>query len=338
VPLTDTASVPLGDSSTVQAQDELTIIGFPGNGDVSDRPTNLLTSSVNTITVSALKTTESGAPVIQVGGNVEHGDSGGPALDSQGTVVGVVSFSLWDGSPGATSFLQASASARVLVEALHLDTTPGTFQQEWSQAFTDYYATTPGHWHKAAQELARMAAAYPLFQAIRAYLMNAQSQASTEQVPLATPQRTSTRSASPSPWLAPPLGAWTAAASVLLLLVVVILLRGPFGIRGKRQRPVLALVRSQARQASAFSLPQTGSSGGRLQLIPAPLKDDDRTTCAVPARVPPQPPSVQLSATRAVSQALVPATAAEALQLWPCEHLNRPKARFCRTCGEPVAR
>ncbi|HZR40061.1 MAG TPA: serine protease, partial [Ktedonobacteraceae bacterium] len=89
VPMTDTPSVQLGDSSNVQVQDTLTIIGFPGNADVSQKPTDFLTSSINKINVSSIKTTSSGAPVIQVGGNVEHGDSGGPALDTNGTVVGI---------------------------------------------------------------------------------------------------------------------------------------------------------------------------------------------------------------------------------------------------------
>src|SRR5947207_2877776 len=123
VKMNDMASVQLGDSRSVQQQDQLTIIGFPGNGDVSDLPTDLLTASVNTISVSSTKTTNTGAQVIQVGGNVEHGDSGGPGLDSNGAVVGIVSFGLVNsGSPGGTSFLQASSSARDLVQSLNLNT------------------------------------------------------------------------------------------------------------------------------------------------------------------------------------------------------------------------
>src|SRR5712692_3370924 len=114
VSMNDMPSVQLGDSSTVQQQDRLTIIGFPGNGDVSTLPTNLLTSSVNQIFVSSIKTTDTGAQVIQVGGNVEHGDSGGPALNDLGIVVGIVSFGLSD--QGSTSFLQASNSTRQLVQ------------------------------------------------------------------------------------------------------------------------------------------------------------------------------------------------------------------------------
>src|SRR5205823_10344973 len=136
VNMNDMPIVQLGDSGNVQQQDHLTIIGFPCNGDVGSSPTDLLTPSVNDIIVSSIKTTDSGAEVIQVGGNVEHGDSGGPALDSVGTVVGTVSFGLSSSdSPGGTSFLQASDSARGLVQSLHLDTTPGAFQKAWNQAF-----------------------------------------------------------------------------------------------------------------------------------------------------------------------------------------------------------
>src|SRR6266849_852702 len=183
--MNDMAMVQLGDSTSVQQQDNLTIIGFPGNGDIAgNSATDLLTPSVNKVFVSSIKTTNSGAEVIQVGGNVEHGDSGGPALDNAGAVVGIVSFGLSTaGSPGGTSFLQASNSARGLVQSLHLDTTPGAFQKAWDQAFSDYAASTPGHWHKAQQEFARIAANYPLFKAVAPYLSYAQAQARNEQVP-----------------------------------------------------------------------------------------------------------------------------------------------------------
>ncbi len=189
VNINDTASVQLGDSSGVQQQDMLTIIGFPGNGDVSERPTDMLTSSVNEILVSSLKTTDQGAQVIQVGGNVEDGDSGGPALDSNGNVVGIVSFGLSD--PSGTSFLQASNSASGLVQSLHLDTTPGPFQEAWSQAFNDYAASTPGHWHKAQQELTAIQSNHPLFKALMPYLQYAQTQAQRERVQRPRPRSSS---------------------------------------------------------------------------------------------------------------------------------------------------
>lgn len=178
----DMPSIQLADSSLVQEQDNLTLIGYPGNGDVSISPTNLLTSSINKIYVSAIKTTDAGSPVIQVGGNVEHGDSGGPVLDSNGNIVGIVSFGLsTPNDMGETTFLQASNSARTLIQSQNINTTPGPFEKAWMQAFNDYASPTPGHWHKAFQELQGLANNYKNFLGIGRYLSYAQDQAAQEQ-------------------------------------------------------------------------------------------------------------------------------------------------------------
>ena len=176
-------SIQLGDSSQVAEQDNLTIIGYPGLGDLSQAPTDLLTSSINKIYVSALKTTDGGSQVIQVGGNVEHGDSGGPALDANGNIVGIVSFgySGVNGDYGATSFLQGSNSATALIKSQGVNTTPGTFENLWAQAIDDYASSGSGHWQKAAQELQNLAHSYPNFLGITPYLTYAQNQANHEQ-------------------------------------------------------------------------------------------------------------------------------------------------------------
>src|SRR6266853_1860205 len=181
--MNDMAMVQLGDSSSVQQQDNLTIIGFPGNGDIAgNSATDLLTLSVNPVFVSSIKTTNTGAPVIQVAGNVEHGDSGGPALANNGTIVGIVSFGSASGQ-GSTSFLQASSSASALVQSLGLNTTPGPFQKAWNQAFTDYSSNIPGHWHKAQNEFKQIATTYPQFKGVQPYLDYATAQAKIEKAP-----------------------------------------------------------------------------------------------------------------------------------------------------------
>jgi hypothetical protein len=176
-------SIQLGDSSQVTEQDNLTIIGYPGLADLSNSPSQLLTSSINKVYVSALKTTDSGSPVIQVGGNVEHGDSGAPALDDRGNIVGIVSFGFSgiNGDFGETSFLQASNSAIELIKSQGINTTPGSFENAWAQAINDYASSSSGHWQKAAQELQNLAQTYPNFQGITPYLTYARNQAGQEQ-------------------------------------------------------------------------------------------------------------------------------------------------------------
>jgi S1-C subfamily serine protease len=229
VNMDDTPSIKLGDSSNVAQQDQLTIIGFPGNADLLTEnaisltqevnpSTGFFTASVNKVYVSALKQTGSKAPLIQVGGNVEHGDSGGPALDDNGNIVAVVSFFVnANGEPEGTSFLQASNTARQMLNALQLDTTPGAFQTAWNEAFTQYSSTQAGHWHLAQQDMLKLQSKYPEFHAIDPFLAYASTQASKE----------STITSASIPWL-------IGAVVVLILIFVLVLLL--FLVRRKQSR------------------------------------------------------------------------------------------------------
>lgn len=182
----NTPSIRLDPSANVQALDSLTVIGFPGNGDANNLPTNLLTPSFNLASVSAIKTNTDGAELIQVGGNIEHGDSGGPALDAAGRIVGVVSFGGAD-TQGITAFLRSSDTARSLIAAAHVDMRPGAFELAWEGAFGDYSATYGGHWHRSSQELTALLKTYPQFQGAAPYASWAQAQARVEQLPQRRP-------------------------------------------------------------------------------------------------------------------------------------------------------
>jgi hypothetical protein len=238
VALTDTPSIQLGDATAVAAQDKLTIIGFPGNGDLDAAlggldPTNLLTPSVNIVTVSAIKHNKNGSQLIQVGGNVEHGDSGGPALDADGHIVGIVSFGGID-IPMGTSFLRSSENALAMLKKNNIDTKPGAFQTAWQQAFADYSATYSGHWRKAADELNTLSAKYPDFRAVTPYKAYAATAAANEQVNGSTQ--------TPSLLV---IGA-VAGGAALLLIVVIALIVG--AQRRARQRRLAATQVAQLQQ------------------------------------------------------------------------------------------
>jgi hypothetical protein len=321
VNMNDMASVQLGDSSSVQQQDTLTILGFPGNGDVSDKPTNLLTLSVNEIFVSSIKTTDQGAQVIQVGGNVEHGDSGGPALNNHGSIVGIVSFG--SAGQGSTSFLQASNSARGLAQSLHLDTRPGPFQKAWDQAFSDYAASTPGHWHKAQQELGQIAAKYPSFKAIAPYLAYAQAQAKNEHgtQPQSTP--------STSPGSQPQGNNFTLYAIVIggaILVIALVVALFTVTLRRRRQRgPALPAGIGAAQSLLPRTNPQQGQNRPVVppQRIPSSRQDDGMAAFGAPSTSSPGAP-------------VATAGASGGLRPWPCGHMNRSNARYCSICGEPA--
>ena len=347
----DMPMVQLGDSSGVQVQDQLTIVGFPGNGDVSTTPTNLLTSSVNTVNVSSIKTTDTGAPLIQVGGNVEHGDSGGPALDSTGKVVGIVSFGI--GTQGSTSFLQASNSAQQLVQQLNLNTAPGAFQKLWSQAFNDYSVTGSGHWHKAAQELQQLATAYPQFKGVSPYLAYAQQQAKTEKV-VATPTTTptpTTSSSSSSSFL-------SANGFLLAGIVVIVLGIVLFGVvigRRRGKKPAQAAGGQNYGTPANGAYPYTPSVNQGPSPAPSqpqtpqayqPPRNPSMPFGAPPApQVPPvwpappqpsQPPASRPPGAYSSGTSDAAGDRTQIMVAWPCGHMNLSTARFCSKCGEPA--
>ncbi len=307
VPMTDTPSVALGNADDVQQQDQLTVIGFPGNADVSQKPQAFLTSSISSVYVSSKKTSDNGAPLIQISGNINHGNSGGPALDKQGAIVGVVSFGLTNSNNiEGTSFLQASSSALKLAQSINLDMTPGSFQKLWSQAFEDYAATTSGHWHKAVQEFTQLTQSYPQFQAVQPFLAYAQTQARTESSTSVSPTPTQVHnprsgSSLPNPSALAPWQVWGLAIGAVALLLVLSISLFTVSVRKKRRK--------------SLSAPKT--AGGQRPPAIVETKSSESPT------IKSQPPVSQGTEQNTLS-----------LKIWPCGHMNRPNARFCGVCGE----
>jgi Trypsin-like peptidase domain len=279
----DTPSISLGDSTAISEQDELTIIGFPGNADISTRrdPTQMLTSSVNKIYVSAIKQSDDGTPLIQVSGNVEHGDSGGPALDSSGHIVGIVSFQKPDDTPpDSTSFLHVSQDIQVMLTALNISTAPGKFQTEWQQAFSAYASTQPGHWHKANAAIKKLAIDYPTFNALKPFADYASAQAQKERLPVAKPKST------PRPNYLPYI---LVALAILVLLIIAIAV---FFFTRKKSKP------TQRPSSNAGTSPYAPTANGQFngsQPIPTPNYSSNAWGQTTPPPNPNLPQSWNLS-------------------------------------------
>lgn len=85
-------TIPLGNSDSIQNQDNVWVIGYPAAADVDIlSPESALVSSMNEGQISATsKTTESGSPVIQLNAAATHGNSGGPVINDKGQIIGLL--------------------------------------------------------------------------------------------------------------------------------------------------------------------------------------------------------------------------------------------------------
>jgi S1-C subfamily serine protease len=313
VNMPDTPSIKLGDSTNVEPQDQLTMLGFPGNGDIliqnartltdaASPSSGFLTVSLNKVYVSALKQTPDGAPLIQVGGNVEHGDSGGPVLDNNGNVIGVASF-IGSDAPSGTGFLQASSTAQQMVNELHLDTQPGKFESAWSQAFTEYSSTEAGHWHLAQQQMQKLQANYPKFHAIQSFLNYATTQASKE----------TTTSTSPSPSTNLSLVIGIALFALMAIFLVVFLAR-------RKKGPQVALATQSAPYQSLYgSAREIEPTSPSASMVPVDLKDAaSQDSSPIPASQLSQPLAMQ--SPPPMPQAATPVAS------YPANQLSQPLA------------
>lgn len=87
-------TIPLGDSDQVQVGQPIRIMGFPGvvmYHDLLDKR-SAVEASVTSGLVSSLKMDVRGSPVIQTDAAASWGNSGGPAINERGEVVGMLTF------------------------------------------------------------------------------------------------------------------------------------------------------------------------------------------------------------------------------------------------------
>jgi serine protease Do len=90
----DMPTLRLGDSAALQIGDKLHIVGFPGVvlGHELLNATAKMEASITSGAVSGFKQDRANQPVIQTDAPAAWGDSGGPALNEAGDVVGVLTF------------------------------------------------------------------------------------------------------------------------------------------------------------------------------------------------------------------------------------------------------
>jgi S1-C subfamily serine protease len=143
----DMPTLRLGDSADLQIGDRIHILGFPSVV-LSHELLNAsarMEASVTTGAVSGFRQDRAGQPVIQTDASAAGGNSGGPAVDEHGDVIGVLTF-----VPGASETEGPVQGFNFVIPAVtvmkFLDGTPvprsdsGRFNAAWYAGLRQYFA------------------------------------------------------------------------------------------------------------------------------------------------------------------------------------------------------
>jgi len=140
----DLPSLWLGDSSTVRIGDPLHILGFPGVV-LSHELLNASAKAEASVTngaVSGLKQDRAGQTVIQTDAPAAWGNSGGPAINHRGEVIGVVTLAgAGDVIAQGFNFVIPSQAVRDFLEGTAVPLAePSRFNRAWHAGLSSFFA------------------------------------------------------------------------------------------------------------------------------------------------------------------------------------------------------
>jgi V8-like Glu-specific endopeptidase len=125
------SSVIVGDSSMVEVQDNLTIIGYPWTSDIGQE--NVLNPTITNGNISG-RLMLSGTEVLQIQGNARPGNSGGPVLNTDGQVVGILTM-LTDET---NNYLRPSNDIKEMLNRNGVTNKLGMVDEEFKQGLVMY--------------------------------------------------------------------------------------------------------------------------------------------------------------------------------------------------------
>lgn len=138
-------TLPLGDESTLESLEDIVVIGFPGAISATGTiPQEGQEPSVTAGAFSGHQATIGGWRAVQVQTPISPGNSGGPALDESGRVVGIATFGSIEERTGGfaqgLNFLVPVSIVKDFLNRANIVPTEGMFTQMYRQALIHYSA------------------------------------------------------------------------------------------------------------------------------------------------------------------------------------------------------
>lgn len=250
----------LGDSTKMNLQDHVTVLGYPGAADTFNSGVldskSALEASITDGKVSANKKSASGAPILQVSAPATHGNSGGPVLSDAGEVVGLLTFGgdrVNNQEVSGFVFVVPSSTVQEFVKAAGVTNALGPADQAYREGLEYYWDQ---RYSKAIPKFEEVKRLFPEHSEI-AKLIQSSQQGITEG---------KEKSSLP--------GTWTlliSAAVIILLILGVILILAIIIFMVRRRGKKKAAAGAVAGAGAAASSPASSSRPARAEApSPAP--------------------------------------------------------------------
>jgi S1-C subfamily serine protease len=297
--------------------DEVTGLGFPGSS--RDALQTGQTQPANVFGHVSNIRSQGTSKLIEVDANIEPGMSGGPAVNSAGEVIGLISFYLRQSSgESAAKYLRTIDDIRLALADAGVTPARGPVDDAFAKAMDLYWAN---HFTAAVPQFERALALYDGFPLAKEFLASSQAKAGTaEDIPLASPSKVGGEGGGFPVWA---IGAIAVGAVVVLLLMVI-------ATRRRRPAPVAPPAAAPPTSLTAVGVPAP------------PPAEAQRAVGFRPAATAPAPPSAQTFSPpqphETGTENEVRAGAGEDLPHFcsACGHKLEADARFCPSCGHVI--
>ncbi|MUH01003.1 trypsin-like serine protease [Scytonema sp. UIC 10036] len=165
VNLINAPTLKLTESNQVKLLDSVTVVGYPGVVENLSLFNNesFYEASFTRGQVSAQKNLKDGTPVIQITAPVPNGNSGGPVLNDEGEVIGLVTF----GPNDDFTFIFTSNTIQEFLDSANIKNQQGLVNQEYRQGLELY---SQGKYAQALQKFQLVKRLFPQHSEVENYL------------------------------------------------------------------------------------------------------------------------------------------------------------------------